>query len=235
MSSYTYDGDGVRVSAIDGGVTTDCVWDRTSGLELLISDGTTGYTYGNGGLVAQTGATTDYLLDDGLGSIREITDAAGASTGTADFAAFGDPRAVSGAGSAFGFAGQQSDPTGLQYLRARCYDPTTGTFLSTDPVTPGAGGVVGYNPYSYVANNPTTWTDPSGQTILAERGLQHSQQTVVVAPAARATGITIEKILSDLLVVCFALTDICGIHQGSLYALIPIFVPGSTTFWRCDT
>ena len=27
----------------------------------------------------------------------------------------------------------------------------------------------------------------------------------------------------------------CGIHQGSSYALIPIFVPGSTAFWRCDT
>jgi RHS repeat-associated protein len=31
------------------------------------------------------------------------------------------------------FAGQQTDPTGLQYLRARYYDPTTGRFLSRDP------------------------------------------------------------------------------------------------------
>jgi RHS repeat-associated protein len=34
----------------------------------------------------------------------------------------------------YDFAGQQTDATGLQYLRARYMDPETGTFLSRDPL-----------------------------------------------------------------------------------------------------
>jgi hypothetical protein len=35
--------------------------------------------------------------------------------------------------------------------------------LSVDPVRPGGTGAVGYNQYTYVGNNPTTWTDPTGR------------------------------------------------------------------------
>ena len=37
--------------------------------------------------------------------------------------------------SEFEFAGEQTDPSGLQYLRARYYDPATGTFISRDPLS----------------------------------------------------------------------------------------------------
>ncbi len=95
----------------------------------------------------------------------------------------------------FGFTGEQSDPTGLQYLRARYLDPTAGTFLSVDPVTPGAGGVVGYNPYTYVGNNPTTWTDPSGEVaITARAGLTAVQRRLLAALIA--TGLTAFIILA---------------------------------------
>ena len=40
--------------------------------------------------------------------------------------------------------------------------PSLGRFLSADSVQPNAPGTQGYDPYAYVANNPTTWTDPSG-------------------------------------------------------------------------
>jgi hypothetical protein len=45
---------------------------------------------------------------------------------------------------------------------ARKLDPTLGRFLSADTVSPNAPGTQGFNPYAYVANNPTTWTDPNG-------------------------------------------------------------------------
>ena len=60
----------------------------------------------------------------------------------------------------FDFAGQQTDPTGLQYLRARYYDPETGTFLSRD-LLEEAGGT-GVSPYAYAAGRPTSLTDRTG-------------------------------------------------------------------------
>ncbi|MBK6562257.1 RHS repeat-associated core domain-containing protein [Candidatus Amarobacter glycogenicus] len=46
-----------------------------------------------------------------------------------------------GLSNEFDFAGQQTDGTGLQYLRAKYYDPAAGTFLSRDPLqSPGWAG-----------------------------------------------------------------------------------------------
>jgi RHS repeat-associated protein len=48
---------------------------------------------------------------------------------------------------------------GLQYNRARWYDPATGRWLSTDPIGFGGGDV---NLYRMVGNHPTSAIDPSG-------------------------------------------------------------------------
>ncbi|MGA2788570.1 MAG: RHS repeat-associated core domain-containing protein, partial [Verrucomicrobiota bacterium] len=68
---------------------------------------------------------------------------------------------VFGAASTFadnGFTGQASDASKAYYLRARYYDPETGTFLSKDPM----GVAAGPNSYQYVANNPINNIDPLG-------------------------------------------------------------------------
>jgi RHS repeat-associated protein len=72
-------------------------------------------------------------------------------------------KVTSSSGSApneFDFAAQQTDPTGLQYLRARYYDPETGTFLSREPMmlAPGWGG----NPFGYAKVRPTSLVDRDG-------------------------------------------------------------------------
>ena len=64
-------------------------------------------------------------------------------------------------GSEQQFAGQQTDPDGLQYLRARFYDPSTGRFLSRDSWS--NDDKTAFHPYVYASNNPTTATDPSGR------------------------------------------------------------------------
>jgi RHS repeat-associated protein len=57
-----------------------------------------------------------------------------------------------------GYAGQWHDTeTGFIYLRARYYDPTTGQFLTRDPITP-----LTRSPYGYVYGNPLNNSDPSG-------------------------------------------------------------------------
>ncbi len=57
----------------------------------------------------------------------------------------------------FGYAGQYTDPTGLIYLRARYYDPTSAQFLTIDPLQ-----ATTYNPYGCTGGNPLQFTDPSG-------------------------------------------------------------------------
>jgi RHS repeat-associated protein len=74
------------------------------------------------------------------------------------------------------------DPTGpRKYYRARYYDPNVGRFLSEDPI--GYSGSGGTNLYPYVANNPATWTDPSG-LVIVKRGptIMHMDPSSTVVP-----------------------------------------------------
>jgi len=48
--------------------------------------------------------------------------------------------------------------SGASYYRARYYDPSTGRFLSEDPLR----FQVGVNHYVYVGDNPTDFSDPLG-------------------------------------------------------------------------
>jgi len=72
---------------------------------------------------------------------------------------------LSSAGSAssiYGFTGEQTDPTGLVYLRARMYSPGLGLFTSRD-LWPGDD----YSPrtfhkFLYSLGNPINLSDPSG-------------------------------------------------------------------------
>ncbi len=68
------------------------------------------------------------------------------------------------------FAGEQADPTGLTYLRARFYDSTTGRFLSRDPSPHCIYDPASTHPYSYAGDNPATNGDPSGLTTVSLGG-----------------------------------------------------------------
>ena len=57
----------------------------------------------------------------------------------------------------FGYAGGYTDPTGLIYLVNRYYDPSTGQFLSVDPLVAITG-----EPYAYVGGDPVNGSDPLG-------------------------------------------------------------------------
>ena len=51
---------------------------------------------------------------------------------------------------------------GLVHMNGRIYDPITGRFLSPDPFVQSPGNLQNFNRYSYVLNNPLSYTDPSG-------------------------------------------------------------------------
>ena len=141
-------------------MTTRFVYDTAEGMPLILTDGANYYLYGPDGTpYAQitTAGVVTYLHTDQLGSIRMITSSTGTSTGTATYTAYGT-RTTTGTTSPFGYAGQYTDSeTGLQWLRARYYDPTTAQFLTVDPLAALTGAR-----YSYASGNPITGADPTG-------------------------------------------------------------------------
>jgi RHS repeat-associated protein len=164
-ATYAYDGTDVKTSSTVDSDTDDLLVDRLGGLPTVVDDGERAYVQA-GGLAWQTsGSGTEFALADGLGSVRGLTNASGSLVGSASFEAFGASRASTGTTSAFGFTGEPTDASGLVDLRARVLDPGIGRFLSIDTVRPNAPGGQGFNLYSYVANNPATWGDPTGHLV----------------------------------------------------------------------
>ncbi len=169
-ASYSYDGDGLRagkaVTATQGTTTTAQTWDTAEGLPALLQDGATRYITGPDGTpLEQVGPDGKalYYLHDQLGSTRALLDGSGNTQATYTYDPYGNltVRIISDshATTPFGFAGQYTDAeTGLQYLRARYYDPTTSQFLSVDPLVDTTG-----QPYAYTTDNPLNLVDPTGE------------------------------------------------------------------------
>jgi RHS repeat-associated protein len=66
--------------------------------------------------------------------------------------------------SRWGYTGQTvlGVSMGLNHMNGRVQDALTGRFLSPDPNTADPGNTQSWNRYSYVYNNPVTFTDPTG-------------------------------------------------------------------------
>src|SRR3990172_8180834 len=135
-ASYTYNGDGLRMSRIIDSVTQTYDWDVAAGIPVVLDDGENRYVYGLGLISMEDGSQVQtYFLRDGLGSTMALTDDQGDVVGTYEYDVFGAMRAHTGDETEFSFTGEQNDPNGLEYLRARYYDGETGRFLSRDPLS----------------------------------------------------------------------------------------------------
>jgi len=160
--SFVYDGSGLMASKTSGGTTHYLTWGLSSTLPLLLSDGQNSYIYGPGGLPVEQISSKEaatYLHHDQLGSSRLLTGNSGEATATFTFSPYGALEASTGSSTTpIGFAGQYTDEqAGLQYLRARFYDPATAQFLTADPIV-----ALTRAPYAYARSNPLTFIDPSG-------------------------------------------------------------------------
>jgi len=120
---------------------------------------------------------TVYPLKDHLGSVDMLTNSAGFQMSRLSFDAWGKRRnggAWNGnpAASAWttitnttrrGFTFHEMlDNLNLTHMNGRVYDPVLGRFLSADPFVPDPALTQSYNRYSYVRNDPLSFTDPSG-------------------------------------------------------------------------
>lgn len=106
-----------------------------------------------------TTSGTQYIQHDQLGSTRLLTDPNGTVVASYAYNPYGATITKTGtASSPLQFNGQYTDTeSGLYHLQARYYDPTTGSFLTRDPLEALTG-----QPYQYAGSDPLDATDPTG-------------------------------------------------------------------------
>ncbi len=127
--------------------------------------GTNTYLYGLGRIAQQNAGGSEYFLADALGSVRQLVDASGTIAGTQSFDPYGNLLDSSSTLTSYGFAGEWTDGTDLQYLRARYYSPDQGSFITKDPFSGVLAQPTSLTPYQYAFNNPVLRTDPSGEFV----------------------------------------------------------------------
>jgi RHS repeat-associated protein len=153
-----------------GPVTTQIVFD--GGLSIIEFTSTAssptveyirGYNYGGGvgGLeYSIRSGTPSFNFYDSRGDVTTKTNASGTVTYQTSYEAFGNQTVSTGTTplDRQRASTKEQDPTGLLNEGFRYRDPSTGTFLSRDPI----GFKAGLNNYSYVHQNPWTKFDPEG-------------------------------------------------------------------------
>lgn len=177
--AFSYDDTGNRITTRKAGdVVRTSTWDINNPLPLLATDtdsagAVTSYLSNPLGqpLTQLTATGTFSLLHDWLGSVTDVTDAAGVQQRRTSYDAYGIAATTALSTTApadrFGFTGALNDPDLAGTLRfpARSYTPATGTWDSRDPAQ--------YPPtkpytstYGYAEQSPTFYTDPSGRCAM---------------------------------------------------------------------
>jgi RHS repeat-associated protein len=111
-----------------------------------------------------------YHHGDHLGSARLMTNALGTVTWEATYLPFGVEHNPQPTTNHYKFTGKERDPeSGLDYFGARYYASSTARFLTPDPIRITSKRLVNpgsrLNLYSYAANNPLLYVDPTGRDV----------------------------------------------------------------------
>jgi len=163
--SYRYNGLGDRLQQTVNGQTTTFTMDLASGLTQVLDDGANTYLYGNGRIAQVNGSSAQYFLADALGSVRQMTNASGVVVMAKAYDPYGvntQTLAFSGVQTRYGYTGEQSDSTGMVYLRSRYYAPGMGRFISRDTWGGDDQQPMSYNYWNYTDGNPINRMDPFG-------------------------------------------------------------------------
>lgn len=170
---YIQGGDGViAVVTLEENAKLASLPDGILGRSALVGSKQSAGLDGSPGTLSGLQKTVWYLHNDHLGSIQTITDENGTIVEISSFDSWGrrrDPTTWSDVNRVLtsridlGFTGhEQLDAVGLIHMNGRVYDPAIGRFLSTDPFVQTPTNLQSMNRYSYVGNNPLSFSDPSG-------------------------------------------------------------------------
>ncbi len=238
-ATLVYDGDGNRVAKTAGGVSTQYLVDELNPTGYLqVMDETLGgavqvrYTFGNM-LVSQTrnpsaSPSTSFYGYDAHRSITFLSDATGAVTDTYTYDGWGNLVASTGATvNTRLYTGQELDTDlGLINLRARQYRPSTGRFLTLDPLTGELLKPTSLNRYLYADADPVNLWDPHGQQEAEEEGitLKVTLAIFVVQETLSFNGITPEYVghcglLAGAAGITLELAQVIGRSSIGLYGV----------------
>ena len=167
--SFKYDPFGRRIYKSSSTATSVYSYDDRNPIEEVNSAGTVVARYAQGlnldePLAMLRSSATSYYEQDGLGTATSLSNGAGSLAQTYTFDSFGKTTNSSGSlTNPFQYTGREFDSeSSLYYMRARYFDPSTGRFISEDPI--GLDG--GENFYAYTGNSPVDLKDPFGLYIL---------------------------------------------------------------------
>jgi RHS repeat-associated protein len=157
------------VATTTGGTTTSDLYDgptlvqQSSGGSAVIDYLSTG---AGGTVQVHDSAGTSVPLANQVGSTTALT----GSTGQAVTSYSYDPAGNATSSGASNpdperYAASLTDPTGLDQMGARYYDPAIGRFISPDPLGLTGGSV---NPYEYAGDDPVSLNDPAGLCTVCQ-------------------------------------------------------------------
>jgi RHS repeat-associated protein len=177
VQNNTYSGDGSRVEQTLGSSSSIVYTYEGRANNILFEKNLTSSIvtknyYANGLLLGEiVGSSAYYLLDDALGSIRDVTTATPVSTVfSTDYQPYGQTYGLSESLSIFNFEYTHKPydtSTGFYYYGARYYNPSISRFITEDSIQySNILDPLSLNRYSYVENNPESRIDPSGNVYV---------------------------------------------------------------------
>jgi len=209
--TFNYGPERSRIKRVDqhNGKTTTTFY--LGNLEIVNNDGFREWKYTIGDYAqkifkaADQSTRVNYFHRDHLGSLIAITDEIGTILEKFSFDAWGKRRYLNwqsevslfnfkpaiGWETHRGFTNHEHlDSVGLIHMNGRVYDPAIGRFLSADPFIQAPTNTQSFNRYSYVINNPLSYTDPSGylfkwlerQTKRLARSVKKQVKSVLHSP-----------------------------------------------------
>ncbi|MEQ8848076.1 putative Ig domain-containing protein [Botrimarina sp.] len=175
-ANYLYDPGGLRVSRVVGGTPTLYLLDTNRRYSQTLEEYTEGgvinasYVFGADLISQLRDSVKIYYHTDGSGSVRALSDIAAVLQYHYEYDAYGRISSVVGSTTdSYLFSGEYRDAeVGLDYLRARFFDPSVGRFVSADPFGGIPQNPLTLNGYAYANDNPINYADPSGYLSLAE-------------------------------------------------------------------
>jgi RHS repeat-associated protein len=210
-ATYTYDTWNRTTKAVVGSNTVLYTYDgldRAVTRKLNSSAATTNYYRGDteqvvstaGTLVAYGGSDTP-LAQSASGTVSDYEQnlhgdmsltvtTAGTASGTHTYDPYGKTVTATGTGATAGF-GYQSDPTdpttSLVDMGTRLYDPSQGRFTSQDSEFGGWDDPNTINQYTYAADSPLQYTDPTGMRICLDDACHYGVDPAHMTKAQQRT------------------------------------------------